>query len=215
MRYPTLAIFLALWLPLSATNLSISDPIYYLEKEEVYAVFNVSWENAWHNERNNDAVWLFMKGLSASGEFHHINVAKAGHEVVESFSSTKPRLKFEVPFDQVGVFVFPAVSFRGNIESTIKLRLDPKSFENLNTRELKLVAHGIEMVGIPEGRFFLGDADTTALNYGSIYAPGEPNVSVELHSENQVLQVSSVGDLYYRAPEGYEGDQKVLPVFTS
>jgi len=43
-----------------ANDLQLSRPILYAEHDELYAIVNVSWKNAWHNERNHDAVWLFF-----------------------------------------------------------------------------------------------------------------------------------------------------------
>lgn len=210
----TLTIILAiLSVAAKASDLEISRPILYMESGTAYTVFNLSWDNAWSNEKNNDGIWLFFKSLLQDGGYQHIQVLSEGHSVVSVFSDDDYPLDFEIPQDGIGLFLFPKNSFRGKIEAAIKVMLNPKSFENVNTRNSSFTAYGIEMVKIPKGSFELGDPDAKALEYGSFYQPNaEGNFAglVSIKSEDQELEVSTTGDLYYRKSEGYEGDQKGL-----
>ncbi len=54
-----------------ASDLRLSKPIFYKEKTESFAVLNLSWENAWRNNRNHDAVWLFFKFLNGNDGYVH------------------------------------------------------------------------------------------------------------------------------------------------
>lgn len=206
----TLTIILAIiFVVAKASDLEISRPILYMEKGSAYTVFNMSWDNAW----NNDGVWLFFKSLLNEGGYQHIQVLAEGHSVVSVFSDDDFTLDFEIPKDGVGFFLFPNIIFRGKIEVTLKVMLSPKSFENIDTRNSSFMAYGIEMVKIPGGSFELGDPDTSSLEYGSFYRPNaEGNFAglVTIKSEDQELEVSTTGDLYYHKSEGYEGDQKGL-----
>lgn len=191
------------------SELQLSKPILYIEAESTYAVFNLSWKNAWRNKLNNDGVWLFCKSILNEGGYRHIGISDSGHSVVNTFSNGNPNLEFKVSDDGVGLFLFPSGEFRGDIEVTIKIILNRASFEGINTRNSSFTVFGIEMVKIPEGGYVLGDTDTTALKYGAFFQPkeGEYDGLVKVKSEDQELEISKNGDLYYDAPKGYEGDQ--------
>lgn len=207
----TLTVLLLLSITIYASDLKLSNPILYVEDNTHYAIFNLSWENAWNNDKNHDGVWLFFKSLPNEGEYKHINVKNEGHTVISSFTKTTPSIGFDVAKDGVGLFVYPKNNFRGNIHISIRIALDPKSHEGINTRESVLNVYGIEMVKIPEGKFKIGSPDESAIAFGGLYKPnnkGEYQGLVSINSEKQTLNVSQNGDLYYQAPEGYEGDQK-------
>jgi len=189
-----------------ATNLKISQPVLYIQDDAAFAVFNLNWDNAWHNDRNHDAIWVFFKSLNQDG-YRHIQVLNEGHSVVASFGDSKPSISFESPKDNVGLFVYPNKNFRGNISLTLKVMLNKTSFEGVNARNSLLKAYGVEMVSIPQGSFSLGDTDKDTHKYGTFYNPKDPTKYIQLKSENQELEVSANGDLYYDTPEGYEGDQ--------
>ena len=203
-------IFLLSCISAHATNLQLSTPILYLEDGTATAVFNLSWDNAWHNEKNHDAIWLFCKSIPNEGQAHHIRVLPQGHEVVANFSPEPVELDFEVAADSVGVFIFPEADCRGNISLTLTLALSYKDLESLDNRNSSLSVFGIEMVHIPEGGFTLGEPGERAKKYGGIYRPQEGTAEVQLpylSSETAELKVAPDGDLFYERKEGYEGDQ--------
>ncbi len=205
----TILLYLILPVTSYASNLEVTQAILYIEDDQAYCTFNLKWDNAWNNDKNSDGAWLFFKVLLNEGGYRHVNVLQEGHEVVSTFSGSE--LSFEIPEDGVGLFVFPSATYRGKIEVTLKISLDPESFEEINTRSSLLNAYGIEMVKIPEGGFEVGDPGETALDYGSFYQPdrqGDPSGPVSITSESQELEVSPNGDIYYQVNEGYEGDQK-------
>ncbi|WP_422080805.1 SUMF1/EgtB/PvdO family nonheme iron enzyme [Ulvibacterium sp.] len=215
MKYITVLIGMGLSFFAKASDLTVSRPILYMEGNTAYTIFNVGWDNAWNNGKNNDAVWLFFKLIPREGGYRHIQVMDDGHTTVSTFSDDLD-LGFEVPTDGTGLFLFPKNSFRGKVEATVKVILDPKSLENVNTRNSSFATLGIEMVHIPKGGFELGDPSSKALDFGSFYKPDEKgNVAgpVSVASENQEFEVSETGDIHYRvSEEGYEGDQKgVIP----
>lgn len=194
-----------------ASDLEVSKPILYVESGVPYTIFNLSWNNAWNNSINNDGVWIIFKSLKSVGGYQHIKVIQSGHSMVSNFSEKELSLDFNISEDAVGLFISPRNQFRGRIEATIKVMLDPESLEGVDTRNSSFMVYGIEMVQIPRGGFELGAPDETSINYGGVYLPnknGEFAGLVTMKSEDQELEVSSSGDLYYRASEGYEGDQK-------
>ncbi|WP_298902209.1 SUMF1/EgtB/PvdO family nonheme iron enzyme [uncultured Psychroserpens sp.] len=191
-------------------NLKLSTPVLYLENGKATAVFNLSWDNSWHTNKNHDAVWLFFKSIPANGQAYHINVLGDGHSKVADFSDVPVDLGFETAPDSVGLFVFPKSAFRGNINVTIKITLNHQNFESINNRNAAFRVFGIEMVNIPKQDFVLGDPDPSAQNYGSLYQPTSHKNTVSLcrlKSETSELKIGMDADLFYQKKEGYEGDQ--------
>ncbi|WP_430968555.1 formylglycine-generating enzyme family protein [Spongiimicrobium sp. 2-473A-2-J] len=207
-----LFVYTFLWIGMAsfANDLTISRPILYQENGTSYTVLQISWDNAWHNKTNHDAVWVFFKLLNNNWNTRHVKVLPSGHEVV-STSNDKDLIRFEVPSDSVGLFLKPGKPFRGKIQATLKIMLDQKSFENADTYNGNFSAYGIEMVHIPKGGFILGEADTSKMDQGTLYrsnASGEFKGLFPVTAENQVIEIGpGENKLYYQAPEAYRGDQ--------
>lgn len=200
----------ALWC--KSSHIDLSDPILYKEEGKSFAVFNISWRNSWHNDRNHDAVWIFFKFLRERSGYVHPLVAQDGHTVTANHGSSNPDLTFEVPEDRSGLFLYPSSNFRGNIDVTVKVFLDAESFEKVQTSRAYFEVYALEMVEIPKGGLFIGDSDTASLAFGAMYrsdANGDPKGQFEIKSEDQTINIGQeAGDLYYRNPTQYEGDQK-------
>ncbi|WP_425235712.1 SUMF1/EgtB/PvdO family nonheme iron enzyme [Ulvibacterium sp.] len=173
-----------------------------------YAVFNLRLENTWNNQRNNDAIWLFFKLKTSKGLIKHISIAPTGHQVVNVFSGEDPSLKFNTSADGVGVFIYPSIRYKGNIEVSLKVLLRPESFEGIETRNSSFDVFGIEMVKIPSGSYFVGLPNNLGRNRGVLYNPTENQSLIEVDSDSQEFEISQSGDIYYMSTEGYEGDQK-------
>ncbi|WP_298892387.1 SUMF1/EgtB/PvdO family nonheme iron enzyme [uncultured Psychroserpens sp.] len=199
-----------------ATDLKISKPILYTDDGQSYAVLNLSWDNAWHNQINNDAVWIFFKFLKGTRGYNHVKVNTYNHLVVSNHTDTKLELGIEVPNDRLGLYIFPKENFRGHVNVTLKIFLDTESLKDINTRTSNFTAYAIEMVKIPNGSFVLGDSDPSALKFGSVYksdSNGNYDGLFKVTEEKQSITIAPTkGNLYYQAPEGYEGDQNgVIP----
>ncbi len=193
-----------------ASDLKFSTPLLYIEEGNLFASFNVSWDNSWNTDKNRDAVWLFFKSIPGSGQARHIKVLPNGHTKIADFSDQPVELGFEVSPDSTGIFIFPNETYRGNISLTLKVSLDRMSFRGVNTRRSLFRVFGTEMVYIPQGSFTLGDPTKEAQEYGSIYQPTNGNGEVQLakiNSETSELKVAQDGDIFYQKKEGYEGDQ--------
>lgn len=192
-----------------SNELKITPPILYTDNDKTFAVMNVSWENAWHNSKNHDGVWLFFKFIDEANGFRHVKVSETGHHQIQSQSDV--RIGFQVPEDHVGLFIFPTNVYSGNIHISVSISIDKESFKDISTRVANFVAYGIEMVYIPAGGFTLGDPDSTAIQFGSLYASdneGNRKGLYQITDEKQSIKIASEdGALFYQAPEGFEGDQ--------
>lgn len=192
-----------------ASDLSIQSPILYQEGDEFYTIFTLTWNNAWRNARNHDAAWVFSKFNRGLNGYVHGYLHTNGHQIIET--SKGAALEIEVPEDGVGAFIRLKNNYIGNIKTIIRLRIDASKFGNFNPRSAAFHVFGIEMVYIPAGGFTLGDPDARAQAYGAMYLSDNEGNAVglfEINSEKQVIEVGpTTGNLYYKAPEGYEGDQ--------
>lgn len=199
-----------------ASDLKISQPILYSDNGQSYAILNLEWKNSWHNKTNHDAVWLFFKFLKNGKGYEIVNLLSQGHAVSSLNQVENINIGFVVPKDRLGVFIYPKSPYRGDVNLTIKIFLDNESLKEINTRESSFTAYAIEMVQIPKGKFMIGDADDKSVKFGSLYKPdenGNYGGSFLLDDENMTVTISPLkNNLYYQAPEGYEGDQKgIIP----
>lgn len=192
----------------SASELTISKPILYIEGKTVYSVFNLKWSNAWKNDKNHDAIWIFSKLRPNGSKTKHISMAQDGHQVINTFKGQGSNLKFKTSKDGVGLYVFPSSEYRGDIEVTLRVNFDIADFAGVNVRNSSLDIFGIEMVMIPSGGYYLGSPDQSVRPLGAFYNPDETsNGLIKVESENDEFEISPNGNLYYNARE-YEGDQK-------
>jgi hypothetical protein len=204
-----------------ATNIKIENVEYRYEPNTAMipfeAIITLSWDNAWNNQLNYDAAWVFFKVKDNSGTslHRHVKVLPTGHALIHTFGSAEIAPAFHVPKDSTGIFVFPSTRFRGDVKWRIKVSLD-KSVINMS-RVTFLQAFGIEMVSIPSGKFYIGDSDSLAHKRGSFYEYfSKRHFLVE--REQQQIQVSQEkGSLFYENSNTphYRGDQRgvIMPEF--
>ncbi len=84
-----------------SSHVEISEPILYHENDKAYAMLNVRWDNAWKNDTNHDAVWLFFKFLKGERGYDHAKVLERGHKVTMNHIFPKQGIAFDVPEDQI------------------------------------------------------------------------------------------------------------------
>jgi formylglycine-generating enzyme required for sulfatase activity len=173
------------------------------------------WKNAWRNQRNHDAVWLFAKARpQQGGPWVHARVVSAAMQLrAPTMQSHSPRMSCEVSADRVGAFCGPETTYRGDIVGEVTLELDPASLpERMRGAELQASIHGIEMVFIPGGPFTVGDTDPRSIERAAFFqsdASGAPVGRYRVTSEAAIAVGPTQNALYYktRYPQ-YEGDQK-------
>lgn len=204
-----------------ASDLKIQQTEWYRDEvnKKLYVKLNISWKNAWHNSKNYDGVWLFFKYLpypyGENDNYLHGKVSETGHKLILNHLPNSSNPSFEVSSDKTGLFIYPKTNFRGNLNWSILVEMEDVK-ENLVNRSIGV--YGIEMVLIPEGKFTLGDADTTTLkpnftlfksdkngNYAGLYT---------VDDETQPIMVSPTeNNLYYHSEtKMYQGDQQgIIP----
>ena len=181
----------------NATALRVSDIRVSREAKGRRVTCTVAWKNAWKNDRNYDAAWLFVKTRQENGLWHHVRL----------ISAEAPDARAILPPDRNGVFVAPAAKTRGDVHYDVQLALDP---DDDGPGEMRV--YGLEMVYIPTGAFTLGDPDPKALDYASVYrsdAKGEPSGLFRIASEEPIDVGPREGALYYKVQHAeYEGDRQ-------
>jgi len=195
-----------------ASGLRISNEMLFVEGDRddrtMYAILNVEWKNAWKNDTNHDAAWIFCKFVMGNDGFRHIPLRPEGHEVLSLAGAPGLEVKLEAAPDGAGLFILPARQYRGDISLKIKLSLDAAPFARMNTERASFRVFGLEMVRIPAGAFYAGAADSTAvLQYAAFHRPGEdglPGGPVFINSE-EALAVGK--DIAYQPKRPiYQGD---------
>ncbi|RYU93431.1 formylglycine-generating enzyme family protein [Emticicia agri] len=203
----------------TASDLKIEQVQWQRENNKLYAQLQVSWKNAWRNENNHDAVWLFFKLMpnpyTDNNTYNHVKVEANGHRLIKNQLAGSPEPIFEVAKDHMGLFIMPAKSHRGNISWRISIALENTEG---NLYEKTFAAYGLEMVSIPQGKFTLGEADTTLLKTNFTFflsgGKGEFKGLFPVNAETEEIKVSpDAGSLYYHSKTKiYNGDQTgVIP----
>ncbi|MCC6463319.1 MAG: hypothetical protein IT260_22810, partial [Saprospiraceae bacterium] len=201
-----------------ASDLRISNELFFTETKggtrTMYAIVQVHWKNAWRNELNHDAAWIFCKFLQGEEGFRHVRLRPNGHEILQARGSAGLQVTVEVPADGNGLFVLPKGAGRGDVSVKLKLAVDAEFLANFNPDRAQFKAYGLEMVHIPTGSFWAGEPDSAAAyEYSAFFLPdGTGGHSGPLRIDSE--QALTVGrDIAYRSKESYyQGDgQGVLP----
>jgi formylglycine-generating enzyme required for sulfatase activity len=180
--------------------------------------FTISWNNAWRTDKNFDAAWVFVKYESPSYHltgYKHAKMVEANAATLINHVNGAPQATIDVTSDGVGAFIFPSANYRGRVKWTIELTLDTAILSDPTFRPYERIinVYAIEMVHVPEGKFTIGDADTSAYSSHAIFVSdgnGRPAGLKTIASEDEPLLVSKEkGALYYHVnhPQ-YQGDQK-------
>lgn len=118
------------------------------------ASFELSWKNAFRDDRNHDAVWVVLK---TRDDHAPVPLAASGHAVLG-----EPAGEVVVTADGFGAFVQLAAAHRGDVAWRVELATrEPLA----GTPEV----WPVEVVYVPAGPYELGDADSRARELGSFH----------------------------------------------
>jgi formylglycine-generating enzyme required for sulfatase activity len=205
-----------------ATNVSITNCTYQDKQlgtpdATIIATLTISWQNAWHNSKNHDAVWLFFKIKNeheVRSQRHGI-LKKGSFRFVHNYKDGAPTPAFLMPEDATGVFIYPNSTYRGDVSWRIQVEIDLPKVKNLSNEGLKFVqAHAIEMVEIPQGAFYAGDSDTATQRTTAAFFDYTTKKHFKIESENEITVGTEKGNLFYQNNNEieYRGDAKgVIP----
>ncbi|WP_422104067.1 formylglycine-generating enzyme family protein [Winogradskyella sp.] len=176
----------------------------------ISVIFDISWDNAWHNDKNHDAVWVFMKYNGAWN--NHVKIHQTGHKVIKNRTLDLQQPTIEVSSEGTGFFIYPPKGLRGPVNYKLQIRIDTEDKE-VGWNKLKgLSVYGIEMVYIPQGAFILGSPDEAAIKRAAFYksdSEGQAKGLIKIDSEDQIEVAPKDNALYYWSENAlYNGDQQ-------
>jgi formylglycine-generating enzyme required for sulfatase activity len=228
----TAALTLALSSAAYANNLVISNVQLVhpsATAKTIQVQFNISWDNSWRNSTNRDAVWVFVKYTTqgaAPYTWNHCTLKTSGANPAGFSIGTGTSVNIVVPTDTTGAFIERSANGRGTTNVTsVQLVWDWNAAGLTSASTAKVQVFGVEMTYIPQGSFYLGDANAAAV-YGQFSNQagngGQPAVHIvnaggfvlgsEIHNSNQVgmsapddFSDSTTATLPGAFPDGYNG----------
>jgi len=213
-RTPLLALFVVALTPLATqaqdhhfpvtltSNTTAEEPTFTLE-------VSVSWDGAWRDDHNHDALWIVLR--AGSRETGWLPIALESVTPLHDDASAAP-LEAHVPHDGVGAFIRFASPARGTAAATLTARPTPDSASQLlQLDDPQLIAIATEMVYVPAGGFWIGDTSERALEHASFFRADEQgNPAARFRVESEAPIDVGPGALLYDPGEGnaaqYRGD---------
>ncbi|MCB0279493.1 MAG: SUMF1/EgtB/PvdO family nonheme iron enzyme [Calditrichaeota bacterium] len=194
-----------------ANDLKITNSFVY-NGDQKYAIIDLSWENSWHNKKNHDAVWLFMKLLNGDYGYRHLKISQTGHSW-ESEDKQRLKLAIRVSDDGSGVMIEPVDTYRGPVHIRLKIMLDESQFSRrFQLSQGAFKAYGIEMVYIPAAPFYVGDAKVDS-QYAALFKSdenGKYDRLFKIEAETQAIKIGLEKDnLFYLRRNQYQGDDHI------
>ncbi|UCE18749.1 MAG: SUMF1/EgtB/PvdO family nonheme iron enzyme [Gemmatimonadota bacterium] len=120
--------------------------------------FDLSWENSWRDNVNWDAAWVFVKYQMAGGDWHHayLNTTAGNHTIPGGYTCSVGL----TGGNGMGVFIYRSANGSGNTNlAGVQLRWEYGANGVPDGTIVKVKVFALEMVYIPEGGFYVGDAD--------------------------------------------------------
>jgi len=114
-------------------------------------VFDLSWDNSWNDNTNYDAAWVFVKYRYPNGNWIHVTLNKSGHILPLTANS-------DMPDDAKGIFIRRSGAGTGDNDfNNIVLSWNTMADGVSSTLDIQVKVIAIEMVYVPQGKFYLGD----------------------------------------------------------
>lgn len=110
--------------------------------------FEVSWKNSWYNEQigNHDGVWIFII-IKDNGSWKHADILEASSKSLLAVTANQSVTDrgFIIKRNAIGNGVIPPTLVQVHLKDEIPLT------------STAIQVHGIEMVYVPQGGFYVGD----------------------------------------------------------
>lgn len=207
------------------TNVEIKDQNTSEKTAEVE--FDLSWQNAWSDSVNHDAVWVFFKYSSDYGTtWNHATMKNSGTNPSGFSYGTRATgnfttLQMVVPADKKGVFIKPGHLGSGYVDFD-NLNVvwdygadgpnDPYTPWSTPNSAFRIRAHAIEMVYIPEEGFYLGDGSTGSVGQFE-FGGASSSLPGAISSEEGLSFGTATTQWYYNTDNGGSVDASSGAVF--
>lgn len=178
--------------------------------------FDISWAQSWRitgapsADANWDAAWVFVKysvySGGALGDWGHCKLLNTGYVIPTgsqvSFGATGA--------SYVGFFIYRNAAGTGTVDwNNVRVKWDYGSNGVADDAIVQVQVFALEMVYVPQGSFYVGDADNDRINCfftsdGSYTANEIGLPPYQITSESEITVGTQSGNLYY--DEDYAGD---------
>ena len=198
----------------SANNVRITDRVKVagqLGRDTLLLSFPLSWENSWRLGENWDAVYLFFKYKRVGVEepWYHMRIKTDGNNPGAGLTYTPVGSDENV----VGLLVYRSGSGSGNVSTMMRVKTDinqgdmlpyyKPTIDDFKNGKIEIAVGAIEMVFVPNGPYYLGDAASIR---SLVDADGGP---IYMSSEDELklyeLNGSAAKTLPALYPKGYKG----------
>lgn len=156
--------------------------------------FDISWQNSWRDAENWDAAWVFVKfrdcSVPKTTPFTHglISTTLTDHTFPASLEPTCANGNapcIDPAPDNTGVMLRRTSNGFGTVSGTVTLRVT--NLPATGTYDVRVIA--IEMVFIPQGAFYAGDATSP----NSIRTSTADDSPIQITSEAALSTISHLG----------------------
>lgn len=140
---------------------------------------DLAWENSWRDECNHDAAWIFAKySIDEGATWKHASLKGSGTGPALTSPGTNTLIELYVPPDGRGAFVRRREPGCGTLATTgLRLAWDLEADNIPPDAQGRLSLHGLEMVFVPEGPFFVGDDASQSFSGFKVTHISTPDVS--------------------------------------
>jgi len=156
--------------------------------------FDISWQNSWRDAENWDAAWVFVKfrdcSVPKTTPFTHglISTTLTDHTFPASLEPTCANGNapcIDPAPDNTGVMLRRTSPGFGTVSGTVTLKVT--NLPATGTYDVRVIA--IEMVFIPQGAFYAGDATSP----NSIRTSTTDDSPIQITSEAALSTISNLG----------------------
>ena len=166
---------------------------------------SVAWDNSWKDDINCDGVWIFAKYKANDGIWKHVNLSAASgvdfdyadHAPVGFSKGTSADVGMWISDEKKGAFLFPlkgkGTSSSQNVQLAWNYADDGVTDEQIFETQVKVF--GIEMVYVPQGKYFAGDPQGPDGPDNAFYA--YPNNGAYLVNSEDSIAVAQVDGALY------------------
>ena len=167
--------------------------------------FDISWSNSWRDATNYDAAWVFFKYTTdTSSGWSHATLKTAGTNPTNFSQGSGTQVDIVVPTDKKGCFIQRSSLGSGSLSTTSMQVVwdygqDGVSDANASGAAMQVKVFAIEMVYLPQGGFYVGDASDGT--YGELeFGGASTSLPGAINSEAGMSFGSSASQWYYNAP---------------
>jgi formylglycine-generating enzyme required for sulfatase activity len=180
---------------LKVENVSLTTP--NAVNQTMKMKFDLSWQNSWRNSINYDAVWIFVKYSTDSGQtWKHATLAKSGDNPSGFNADSNIEVDFIIPSDKKGCFIQRSLPGKGPLELDDLQLVWDWGGDGLDASDsARIKVFGIEMVYVKDGAFYIGDGDgINESAYSFHLAGGKSSIQITSSLTNNIKVDAGGGD---------------------